>query len=178
MEHAGSSSASREGLRPSHSSSVPENISSASTSQAASVPLLSSQLPEHSGHPREPETELRPRLHEDHNPSEQRRGRRRSRRTPAPGAESSSQTSTRQRASGSSTESPAAAHTMRLRPRRAGQTRSRSPLRARASHSPNRPRRHCGSRQMPLRESSLPEDRRQSTRQGRSHTQTCSTVGR
>ncbi|XP_040525679.1 PHD finger protein 7-like isoform X1 [Gallus gallus] len=178
MEHAGSSSASREGLRPSHSSSVPGNISSASTSQAASGPSLSSQLPEHSGHPREPETELRPRLHEDQNPSEQRRGRRRSRRTPAPGAESSSQTSTRQRASGSSTESPAAAHTMRLRPRRAGQTRSRSPLRARASHSPNRPRRQRGSRQMPLRESSLPEDRRQSTRQGRSRTQTCSTVGR
>ncbi|XP_040516931.1 PHD finger protein 7-like [Gallus gallus] len=40
MEHAGSSSASREGLRPSHSSSVPENISSASTSQAASGPSL------------------------------------------------------------------------------------------------------------------------------------------
>ncbi|XP_021240611.1 PHD finger protein 7-like isoform X2 [Numida meleagris] len=163
MELAGSSSASQEGLRPSHSSSVPENTSSGPTSQAASGPLHHPQLPELSGRPSEPETELCHHLREDRDSSEPRRGRRRSRRTAAASAESSSQTSTRQRALRSSRDSPVAAHRMWG----SGRTRSRSPLQDRASSSQSRPRRQRGSRQMPSRESQLPEGRRQPSRQGR-----------
>ena len=185
---------------PSHSFPGPENISSGPTSQAATGPSCSSQLPELSVQPRVPATEqstAHPSLSEERDTPQQRRGRGGRRRAPAAGAETGSQSPSRRRTVRFSRTSPAPAPTERPRQRGTGRTRSRSPLQGRASGSQSQPRRrhggsHATTQGAPSstrtsatpapprssRASPLPARRRQSRQRGRARTRSRSPLGR
>ena len=185
---------------PSHSFPAPENTSSGPTSQAATGPSCSSQLPELSVQPRVPATEQRathPSPSEEQDTPQQRRGRGGRRRAPAAGAETGAQSPSRRGTARSSRTSSAPAPTQRARQRGTGRTRSRSPLQGRASGSHSQPRRrHAGSHTTAQgaprstrtsatpaaprssRASPLPARTRQSRQRGRARTRSRSPVGR
>ncbi|XP_021236899.1 serine/arginine repetitive matrix protein 2-like [Numida meleagris] len=143
---AGPSTASQEAEGPSHSSPAPHNDRSDSTSQAAAESSRSSQLPEHSSQSSRPRTRQRKScIHV----SNQHQGHQGSSHTPAPGAESSTHGSTSQREVGHSRNSPAAERRRQPRQQGTSKTRSRSPLKGRASNSPSQLRRSRGSRRPP-----------------------------
>lgn len=132
------------------SSSNVERAGPSTSSQGALEPARGSQGPENSRLPSERgarQRAIRPRLHEDQETSQQRRGCRGRARTTAPRTNSISRRSTQQRSSWSSRGSPVVAPRRSLRLQGTGRERSRSPLH-RASRSQSQPRSR-GSRQMP-----------------------------
>ncbi|XP_021240030.1 PHD finger protein 7-like [Numida meleagris] len=142
------STASQEGLGPSHSSQLPE-LSSETSEPETEDKTICSQFPD---------------LQDT---SKQRQAQRGSGHTPVPSAERSSHPSTRRGTSQSSREATAAAR-LRRRPRQRGTSRirSRSPLQGRALSSQSRTRRPGGSRQTPAAaaHSRTPSTTRQVTR--------------
>ncbi|XP_052536746.1 PHD finger protein 7-like [Tympanuchus pallidicinctus] len=151
-ERAGPSTASQEGLQPSHGPQEPEDSRSGPTSQAASGPSHSSQPPNLSSQTCELGTEqgtIPPHSPDHQDASELHQAHRGSRRTAAPRAESSSQPATRRGSSRSSRAATVAARRRRSRQRGTSRTRSRSPLQGRAAGSQSRTRRPQGSRRTP-----------------------------
>ncbi|XP_040506345.1 G2/M phase-specific E3 ubiquitin-protein ligase-like [Gallus gallus] len=140
---AGPSTASQEAEGPSPSSPEPGNHRSDSTSKAASESPCGSQLPKRSSLSSQPRTgQSKSRGHT----SKQHQGHQGSSPTPAPGAESSPRGSTSKREVGSSRNCPAAERRRQSGQQDTGRTRSRSPLKDRASNSPSQLRRNPGSR--------------------------------
>ncbi|XP_040506308.1 uncharacterized protein LOC121107262 isoform X3 [Gallus gallus] len=140
---AGPSTASQEAEGPSPSSPEPGNHRSDSTSKAASESPCGSQLPKRSSLSSQPRTgQSKSRGHT----SKQHQGHQGSSPTPAPGAESSPRGSTSKREVGSSRNCPAAERRRQSGQQGTGRTRSRSPLKDRASNSPSQLRRNPGSR--------------------------------
>ncbi|XP_040506322.1 uncharacterized protein LOC101751046 isoform X2 [Gallus gallus] len=140
---AGPSTASQEAEGPSPSSPEPGNHRSDSTSKAASESPCGSQLPKRSSLSSQPRTgQSKSRGHT----SKQHQGHQGSSPTPAPGAESSPRGSTSKREVGSSRNCPVAERRRQSGQQGTGRTRSRSPLKDRASNSPSQLRRNPGSR--------------------------------
>ncbi|XP_052527354.1 PHD finger protein 7-like [Tympanuchus pallidicinctus] len=121
LQLADPSTASQEAPGPSHSSPAPDDRRSASTSQAASESSPSSQLPKRSSLSSQPETGQRKSPRRKSNQEEQ----------------------------GSSQQEEGYSGRRQSRQQGTGWTRSRSPLKGRASNSPSQLRRPPGSRRSP-----------------------------